>query len=146
MDVKTVECFVKFGKSGLETAASKHHNRRNTMNFNRNRKPQPPFPQHNFAISAQHFHNFHTIFSPFLHIIFAVSAPYFRRNAHRKPPEKQVKSRDRSLKAAYPGWETVDLCFDLQKWCPEMRELCLDLPKLCGEVGKFGFEIWGLST
>ena len=69
-----------------------------------------------------------------------------RRKQASQPSEKQVKSSNRSLKAAYPSWGTVDLYVELPKWCVKMRELCLDLPKLCGKVGKFVFEIWGLST
>ena len=45
-----------------------------------------------------------------------------RRKQASQPSEKQVKSSNRSLKAAYPGWGMVDLCFDLQKWCTKVLD------------------------
>lgn len=35
--------------------------------------------------------------------------------------------------------KTVDLCFDLQKWCVKMREWCV-------EVGEFWFENEGIVS
>ena len=53
--------FCRFQRGNRRIA---QRNRRNTMNFNRNRKSQQPSSHHHFAISAQCFCRFRTTFSP----------------------------------------------------------------------------------
>ena len=83
-------------------------NRRNTMNFNRNRKSQPPFSHHNFttlatkmqeinhvhAANTPQFRHLRTTFSPFSHHIlpfshriFAANKPCKRLKNTLKPPQ-----------------------------------------------------------
>ena len=98
-------------------ARNEHHNRRNTMNFNRKHQSQPQQPSMNTPTS------------------------------HNATAEKLVKY-DKSVfgNGILVTLERSICVLIYRNLYPEMRELRLDLPKLCWEVGKFGFEIWGLST